>query len=55
VDEGTLTLCGGIARADSGHDCFFIHCTRVRSRRKKVIVLDRGRKMEARERDKKSS
>ena len=38
-----LTLSGGIARAYSGHDCFFVlSFARVRSREKKVIVLDRG-------------
>jgi hypothetical protein len=42
MDQGVLTLNGGVARADSGHDCFFVVCTRVRSREKKVIVLDRG-------------
>ena len=42
MGERGLTLSGGIARADSGHDCFFVVCTRVRSREKKAIVLDRG-------------
>jgi hypothetical protein len=34
-DEGVLTLYGKVARADGGHDCFFVVCTRVRSRERK--------------------
>lgn len=34
MESGVLTLCGGVARADSGHDCSFVVCTRGRSREK---------------------
>jgi len=40
-----LTLSRGVARADSGHDCFVVLCTRVRSREKVIIVLDGGGEM----------
>jgi len=37
MEEGVLTLCGRVARADSGHDCFFVLSTRVRSGEKVIV------------------
>jgi hypothetical protein len=43
MDPGVLTLSRSVARADSGHDCSFVRCTRVRIREKVIVAVSGGR------------